>query len=103
LIFSLTFVGSYSYNNSITDVLIMIGAGIAGYFLRKFEFSMSAIIIGIILGKMAETNFRGALMMSDGSFSIFVLSPISLVLLIASLISLLSPIIGNLFFQKKKT
>ncbi|MEA5027422.1 MAG: tripartite tricarboxylate transporter permease [Sphaerochaeta associata] len=102
LIFSLTFVGSYSYNNSMTDVFIMIGAGIAGYFLRKFEFSMSAIIIGIILGKMAETNFRGALMMSDGSFSIFVLSPISLVLLIASLISLLSPFFGSLLSKRKR-
>jgi putative tricarboxylic transport membrane protein len=102
LIFALTFVGSYAYNNSMIDVFIMVGFGIAGYFLKKMEFSMSAIVIGIILGKLAETNFRGALMMSDGSFLVFLTNPICLILLTIALISLLSPIYSPLLKKIKK-
>ncbi len=52
------------------DVFVMVFCGFLGYFMNKTEFSMSAIVIGIILGALAETNFRGALTMSDGNFSI---------------------------------
>ena len=95
-IFLLTFVGSYAYNNSIIDVFVMVGAGFLGYFLQKLEFSMSAIIIGIILGKMAEANFRGALMMSDGDLSVFATRPICAFFLAVAFISLFSPLYGPL-------
>ncbi len=45
-------------------------SGFVGYFLNKLGFSMSAVIIGIILGSMAEQNFVGSLIMSDGSSTI---------------------------------
>ena len=90
IIFPMTFVGAFAYNNSITDVFVMVGFGFLGYFLNKMEFSMSAIVIGIILGSMAESNFRGALMMSDGSLMIFLTHPICAVFLLIALISLLA-------------
>lgn len=62
--------------------------------MNKTEFSMSAIVIGIILGSLAETNFRGALTMSDGKFSIFLTHPICAVFLALAAISLLSPVLG---------
>lgn len=96
IIFVLTFVGAYAYNNSLIDVFVMVFCGILGYFLAKTQFSMSAIVIGIILGAMAEQNFRGALMMSDGSLSIFVTSPICAFFLVLALFSLFSPILGPL-------
>ncbi len=105
IIFVLTFVGAYAYNNSLTDVFVMVLFGFLGYFMNKAQFSMSAIVIGIILGSMAESNFRGALMMSDGNMSIFMTRPICAVFLILSLISLLSPILGSkvkAVFRKKQ-
>lgn len=104
VILVLTFVGSYAYNNSMIDVYVMVGFGILGYFLNKMEFSMSSIVIGIILGTLAESNFRGALMMSDGSLMIFLTHPICAFFLIVALISLCSPILGPVFrriFPKK--
>lgn len=95
-IFVMTFVGSYAYNNSIIDVFVMVGFGFLGYFLNKLEFSMSAIIIGIILGKMAEANFRGALMMSDGNLAVFVTRPICAFFLGVAVLSLFSPLYGPL-------
>jgi putative tricarboxylic transport membrane protein len=97
IIFVLTFVGSYAYNNSIIDVFVMVFFGFLGYFINKMEFSMSSVVIGIILGSMAEANFRGSLMMSDGSLSIFVTHPICAVFLVIALISLCSPILGPAF------
>lgn len=94
IIFILTFVGAYAYNNSLIDVFVMVFCGLLGYFLNKTEFSMSAIVIGIILGSMAEANFRGALMMSDGSLSVFVTRPICAIFLLLAIISLFSPILG---------
>lgn len=94
VVFTLTFVGSFAYNNSINDVFVMIFFGFLGYFLNKMEFSMSAIVIGIILGAMAEANFRGSLIMSDGSLSIFATRPICTIFLLISFASLLSPLYG---------
>ncbi|MCD8359503.1 MAG: hypothetical protein LUC29_01340 [Acidaminococcaceae bacterium] len=69
--------------------------------MNKTEFSMSAIVIGIILGGMAEQNFLGSLIMSDGSFSVFWTRPICLLFLTAAFISLLSPFLGKLLRLKK--
>ncbi len=100
IIVMMTFVGTYSYNNSINDVYLMVVSGFAGYFLNKLGFSMSAIIIGIILGSMAEQNFVGSLIMSDGNLNIFFTRPICLFFLCAAALSLLSPVIGKLFKNK---
>lgn len=97
IILMMTFVGTYSYNNSMNDVYLMVLSGFLGYFLNKLGFSMSAIIIGIILGSMAEQNFVGSLIMSDGSFSIFFTRPLCLFFLVAAALSLLSPCLGKLF------
>lgn len=97
IIVMMTFVGTYSYNNSLNDVYLMVVSGFLGYFLNKLGFSMSAIIIGIILGSMAEQNFVGSLIMSDGNFSIFYTRPLCLFFLAAAVLSLLSPFIGKLF------
>lgn len=97
IIMMMTFVGTYSYNNSMNDVYLMVFSGFVGYFLNKLGFSMSAVIIGIILGGMAEQNFVGSLIMSDGAFSIFYTRPLCLFFLAAAGLSLLSPVFGKLF------
>ncbi len=104
IIFVMTFVGTYSYNHSMTDVYVMVFFGFLGYFMNKTQFSMSAIILGIILGGTAEQNFSGSLIMSNGNFSIFFTRPICCFFLIISALSLLSPLYSPLLkkvIQKK--
>ncbi|WP_181995499.1 tripartite tricarboxylate transporter permease [Clostridium sp. AM58-1XD] len=91
VIFIMTFVGTYSYNHSMMDVYVMVFFGFLGYFLNKTQFSMSAIILGIILGGTAEQNFSGSLIMSGGSFSIFFTRPICCIFILISVLSLASP------------
>jgi len=94
IILVLSTVGAYSVNNTMTDVFVMMAAGVLAYVLIKLDFSMSPVIIGIILGPMAETNFRRALVMSDGEFSIFWTSPVCATFLVIAVLTLLLPIFG---------
>lgn len=96
-------IGTYSYNNSMNDVLIMFAAGIVGYFMHKIGMGVPGVIIGIILGSLAEQNFTGALMMSDGSLSIFATNPICAVFLVLSVISLLSPLYKGMLGKMLKS
>lgn len=95
VIASISVVGSYSYNNSIVDVWVMLGFGLLGYLLKKFNYPVSPIILALVLGGILEENFRRSLMISEGDFSIFVTHPISAVLLLFAVLSLLSPVLFN--------
>ncbi|WP_425023839.1 tripartite tricarboxylate transporter permease [Planococcus ruber] len=93
IILVLCVVGAYSLGNNYFDVLVMLISGIAGYFLMRYGFPASPIILGIILGPLMESNFRRALVMSQGSFDIFITRPITVVLLILAVITLFSPLL----------
>ena len=56
IVLTLCAVGSYSVNHTMIDVFVTMGFGVLGYILLKLDFSMSPIVIGIILGPMAETD-----------------------------------------------
>jgi putative tricarboxylic transport membrane protein len=88
----LSVIGSYGYSNNIIDVWIMFGFGILGYILNKIDFPVSPIILALVLGGILEENFRRALMVSNGDYSIFISHPISVGLLILAAISLFSPL-----------
>jgi len=80
--------GAYSTNNSLYDVYYIFIFGILAYLLRRLDFQLVPILLGIVLGPLAETNFRRALILSDGSLSIFVTRPISLFFLVIAVGSL---------------
>jgi putative tricarboxylic transport membrane protein len=88
LIIVLCVVGSYSLSNSMFEVWIMLFSGAAGYLFRKYDFPLAPVILGMILGPMVEVNLRRALTMSDGNQYLFFTRPISLVLILISLISI---------------
>ena len=94
IVMTLCAVGAYSVNHTMIDVFVMMLAGVSGYVLLKLDFSMSPIVIGIILGPMAETNFRRALVMHQGDFSVFVTRPICLTFLVIAVLTLFLPIVG---------
>ncbi|HDQ04700.1 MAG TPA: tripartite tricarboxylate transporter permease [Deltaproteobacteria bacterium] len=85
-------IGSYSINNNIFDVFVMITFGIAGYLLKKFDYEPAPLILAFVLGPMFEVNLRRSLLISQGSFSIFVQRPIALASLILCLIMITLPV-----------
>jgi putative tricarboxylic transport membrane protein len=76
------------------DVFVTMGFGVLGYILLKLDFSMSPIVIGIILGPMAETNLRRTLVMSQGDYSVFLTRPVCATFLAIAVMTLFLPIVG---------
>jgi len=81
--------GVYAVNNSVVDVWIMAGAGVVGYVLRKLDFEIAPIILGLVLAPMLELNFRQSLAMSAGSYAIFFTRPLTTGMLLVALVLLL--------------
>lgn len=70
-------IGSFSLNNNMIDVQIMLAMGIVGYILRKLDFSLASFLVGLVLGPMIEKYFIQALFLGQGDLMYFVSSPIS--------------------------
>jgi len=81
--------GVYSFRNSIYDILIMLFAGTIGYLMRKMQFPLAPIILGLLLGEKAEQSLRQVLTISDGSLAFLFQKPISATFLFLALLSVL--------------
>lgn len=77
LILIFCFLGSYSINNDIDNVMITFAFGIFGYFLKRYGFERPPLILAFVLGPLIEKAFRQSMIFSDGSFTIFFTRPIS--------------------------
>jgi putative tricarboxylic transport membrane protein len=100
LILLLCVIGSYSLNNNVIEVVIMIIFGIAGYVLRKFDFEGAPLMVAFILGPIWETSWRQSLIISDGRMSIFLEKPLSCLALIFSAFLIISS--GFKYHRKAK-
>jgi putative tricarboxylic transport membrane protein len=96
IILLLCLVGVFSISHSVFDIYIMIGFGGVGYLMKKFEYEGAPLILAFILGPMLEVNLRKSLIMSQGSFSIFFLRPLSAVFFLLAIILLVSPLIPGI-------
>lgn len=76
-----TAIGSYSIQNQAFDIYALIGFGVFGYLLRKLRFEPGPLPLAFVLGPMIESSMRQSLLMSGGSFLIFVERPISVALI----------------------
>jgi len=101
LILLLATVGSFALQNNTGNVILMVLAGIFGYAYDKFGFNIPALILGLVLGSIVETNLRRAIMLEQGDILAVFTKPITAVLLIVSVVSLVLPIVKPLFDNKK--
>jgi len=88
--------GTYSLNNSIFDVGLMYLIGVVGFGMRRFDFPVAPAIIGLILGPLAEQQFRRALAISQGDLSVFLTRPLSATLLGVAVLVLVAPVVVRL-------
>jgi len=95
-IFFFCIIGSYSENNSVFDVCVMLFFGLVGYLFRKFKYEPAPLVLAFILTPMLENALRQSLIISEGSFSIFFSRPIAGVALSIALLLLLSPFLPYL-------
>jgi putative tricarboxylic transport membrane protein len=94
-------IGSYSINNNVVEVVIMIVFGVVGYILRKFDFEAAPLMLAFILGPIWETSWRQSLIISEGKFSIFLEKPISAIALIFAAFLVITS--GFSYYRRTKT
>lgn len=87
------FIGSFALRGSMIDAFSVILFGLLGYAMRRAAFPIIPMVIGFVVGKIAENAFLQSLMISEGSFAIFFKKPISLFLFILAIFLLLLPFI----------
>ncbi len=83
--------GTYSMSHSVVDLIALYIIGLIGFLMRRHGFPVAPAVIGMILGPMAEQQFRRALAISQGDYSVFLTRPLSATLLVISLAVLVVP------------
>lgn len=95
-------IGSFAIANDINDVYTMFIFGVLGYFLRKAHFPPAAMVLGLLLGKMAEKGLRQALTLSRGNlFNYFLHRPVSIILFVLILLFVVVPLVMDKIKAKK--
>jgi putative tricarboxylic transport membrane protein len=98
LILLFCLIGVYSLNANVAEIVIMLAFGVAGFVLRRVGFEGAPFILAMVLGPIMETSLRQTLLISRGSFYIFLTRPICAVLIGLTVAFLIWPI----FKRKRK-
>jgi len=84
-------IGTYGISNSVIDLVLLYVIGIIGFLMRRFDFPTAPVVIGMILGPLAEQEFRRAMTISNGDWTVFFTQPLSAGLLALALVGLAGP------------
>ncbi len=98
----ISFVGIYGISGSTFDLMLMVGFGVLGWFLRKIDVPLVPIILGTLLGKLMETNMRRELTISDGNYGALFDSWLSIALWACAIIGFVAPIIVGRYFSPQR-
>lgn len=101
LIAAFCIVGAYSNANNLFDVLIAIVFGVIGFGMKKFGYPGAPLVLGIVLGPIAESNLNRALILSNNSWTTFITHPISCVFLVVSVVLIVYSLINNIKKDKE--
>src|SRR3546814_15065032 len=71
VIIAICAIGAFTVHNALLDVTFMLMFGIIGYAFKKLDYPMAPLVLALVLGDMAESNFRNAMILSDGDLSSF--------------------------------
>jgi len=83
--------GAYGLRQSWFDLFLLYLIGLLGFLMRRYDFPVAPVIVGMILGPLSEQQFRRALSISQGDMTVFVSHPISATLLLLSLVVVFGP------------
>ena len=84
-------IGAYSLNRSMLDLGLLYAVGVVGLLMRLFDFPLVPAVLGLVLGPLAEQQFRRAVAISEGDLTVFVTRPIAATLIFAAAAALIVP------------
>jgi putative tricarboxylic transport membrane protein len=86
-------VGVYGMRQSAFDLYLLYGIGLLGVLMRRFDFPTAPVIVGMILGPMAEAQFRNAMSIGEGKLSVFIERPLSASVLLLCVLVIALPVV----------
>lgn len=86
----LAVIGSYALGQNVVNLYLMVAVGLVAYLLTEMEYPIAPLVIGVILGPMADSNLRRALMVGQGDLTGFVTRPMCVILILAILLMILA-------------
>jgi putative tricarboxylic transport membrane protein len=95
-------IGAYAVNNRLIDIWYMIIFGVLGYLFKKLDYPLAPMVLALVLGDMAESALRQALLISGGSPLVLFAPPIALPLMVAAIIIFFRPSISEFIRKRKK-
>jgi len=99
----LAIVGSFALRNSLVDVWITFGFGVLSFFMRKYGYGLAPLVLGMILGPLAETSLQRAMIIADYNPLFLIKRPISGSLLALAVISLFYPFLRKLISKRRQS
>jgi putative tricarboxylic transport membrane protein len=94
--------GTYTLNNNVVDLILLYVIGVLGFGMRVLGVPVAPAVIGLILGPLAEQQFRRALAISQGDWTVFFTDLLSLALLIIAALALLGPLVWRRWARKRQ-
>ena len=95
--------GAFASRNNITDVWLMVVFGVVGYLCERLRFPIAPLVLGVILGPLAETNFMTTMISFGNDWTVFFTRPISGTVMVISLLTIVYPIFRQMRRRAKAT
>ncbi len=102
VIFVLCLVGGYAPTQDLHDVWLMLIFGIVGYLMRKLDYPMAPVVLAVVLGPLAEPALRQSLLISNGSFMIFLDRPMAAVITVIAALLFVLPLFKVMRNRRKR-
>ncbi|MBN2569717.1 MAG: tripartite tricarboxylate transporter permease, partial [Deltaproteobacteria bacterium] len=96
------FLGAFAKRNVMYDVWVMLIFGVIGYFMKKYDYPVAPLVLGMVLGPLAEDKFLSSLISYQNDFTIFFTRPISGTMIVVALCFLVYPLIMMLFKKMRQ-
>jgi putative tricarboxylic transport membrane protein len=94
-------IGTYGISQSPFDLVLLYVIGTIGFLMRRYDFPTAPVIIGVILGPLAEQNFRQAMTISAGDWTVFFTRPLSASILAIAAFAILAPKVYELVASRR--
>jgi putative tricarboxylic transport membrane protein len=89
----LCFIGALAIRNSITDLWLMIGFGILGYLFERWTFPVAPLVLGVILGPLAEESFMNSMISFSNDWTVYFTRPIAGTMMVLTIVVLALPFV----------
>jgi putative tricarboxylic transport membrane protein len=93
------FIGALSIRSNVTDLWLMIAFGVVGYLFERYKFPIAPMVLGVILGPLAEESFLNSMISFGNDWTVFFTRPISATLIVLTLVILALPMLGALHMR----